>query len=67
MLKQMGKLAKKASLALMNIDAATKSAGLTAIASALVQHTDAILAENQKDVMPFWQKAVPPPWLTVCA
>ncbi len=56
MLKQMGKQAKKASLALMNIDAATKSAGLIAIANALVQHIDAILAENKKDVDAFLAK-----------
>jgi len=56
MLKQMGKQAKKASLALMNIDAATKSAGLIAIADALVMHTDTILAENKKDVDAFLKK-----------
>lgn len=56
MLKQMGKNAKAAALKLMTLDAATKSRGLLAVAAALEQNTDAILAENKKDVDAFLQK-----------
>lgn len=56
MLKQMGKNAKAAALKLMTLDAATKSRGLLAVADALEQNTDIILAENKKDVDAFLQK-----------
>ncbi|MBE7009923.1 MAG: glutamate-5-semialdehyde dehydrogenase [Ruminococcaceae bacterium] len=56
MLREMGRRAKEASLTLMNLDAATKSAGLVAIANALTAHTDEILAENKKDVDAFLEK-----------
>jgi len=56
MIKEMGKKAKKASLTLMNISAATKSAGLIAIANALKENVDLILQENKKDIDAFLQK-----------
>ncbi len=56
MLKKMGKKAKSASLKLMNISAETKAAGLVAIAKALQENIDRILAENKKDVDAFIQK-----------
>ncbi len=56
MLHEMGKKAKQASLELMRIDAETKSRGLCAIAEALKQNVDIILAENKKDVDAFIQK-----------
>lgn len=56
MLKEMGKKAKSASLKLMNISAEIKAAGLVAIASALQENVDTILAENKKDVDAFIQK-----------
>lgn len=56
MLKEMGKKAKSASLELMNISAEIKSAGLIAIAKALQENIETILAENKKDVDAFIQK-----------
>lgn len=56
MLKEMGKKAKGASFKLMNISAEIKSAGLIAIAKALQENIDTILAENKKDVDAFIQK-----------
>ncbi len=56
MLKELGKKAKAASLTLMNISAETKSKGLLAIAEALKNHVDMILAENKKDVDALIQK-----------
>lgn len=56
MLEQMGKTAKAAALRLMTLDAATKERGLLAVADALEQNTDTILAENKKDVDAFLRK-----------
>ncbi len=50
MLNELGKKAKQASFALMNISPAIKSKGLLAVADALRAETDRILAENKKDV-----------------
>ncbi len=53
MLKQMGKTAKAASREMMNISAQKTSAALLAIADALVNNTDRILSENEKDISAF--------------
>lgn len=55
MLKQMGKTAKAASREMMNISAQKTSAALLAIADALVNNTDRILSENEKDISTFIQ------------
>lgn len=56
MLKQMGKAAKKASREMMNISAQKTSAALFAIADALIDNTDRILAENERDLTAFIEK-----------
>ncbi|MBQ3181588.1 MAG: aldehyde dehydrogenase family protein, partial [Clostridia bacterium] len=45
-----GKSAKAASYELMNMDSATKSRALCAIADVLIKNTDEILKENEKDL-----------------
>ena len=56
MLKQMGKAAKAASREMMNISAQKTSAALLAIADALIDNTDRILSENEKDIAAFVEK-----------
>ena len=56
MLKQMGIAAKSASREMMNISAQKTSAALLAIANALIENTDRILAENEKDLQAFIEK-----------
>ncbi len=60
MLKEMGKLAKSASLKLMTISPKTKSAGLFAIAESLRNHSGDIIAANKKDVEAFIAKGGSP-------
>lgn len=60
MLKEMGKLAKSASLKLMTISPKTKSAGLLAIAETLRNHSGDIIAANKKDVEAFIAKGGSP-------
>ena len=45
-----GTLAKDAAMALAGISAQTKIDALEAIAQALIEHTDEILAANTKDI-----------------
>ena len=47
---KVGKAAKEASYALMNIESALKSKALCAIADELIKNTDEILKENEKDL-----------------
>ncbi|MBR6646407.1 MAG: glutamate-5-semialdehyde dehydrogenase [Clostridia bacterium] len=56
MLKEMGILAKAASREMMNIKAETTSKALLAIADSLIENTDKILEENEKDINAFIEK-----------
>ncbi len=56
MLKEMGEKAKEASFALMKMSPTTKEKGLLAMAKALREQADRILAENKKDVEALTQK-----------
>ena len=56
MLNEMGKKAKSASLALLRLDADTKSKGLCAVSAALKNNVETILKENKKDVDAFIAK-----------
>ena len=52
----MGIAAKKASREMMNISAQKTSEALCAIADALIDNTDRILSENEKDLTAFIEK-----------
>ena len=56
MLKQIGIAAKEASREMMNISAQKTAMALTAIADALINNIDRILAENEKDLQAFIEK-----------